>query len=221
MQPDPDGLSDRERESLSGVRNVEVRTRRIVGWNVLRRLTAAVSGMTEETLKQAGEPGLIFRDRSARAWYGSLTHSGSVMLAAVSAEVIPGVDIERVWFRQHYRKLAERYFTAAESAWIDEAAIPGSEGVDPGMIRFLKLWTRREAVVKALGVGVARGFPRFSVPAADGLTESVRIPYSDCDHVGGPVWLRDIVDIPEGMIAALAWRPKDGTVVTPWRPGPE
>lgn len=221
IPPDLDGLSDRERESLAGLKDTAVWSRRVVGCHVLRRLTAAVSGMSAETLRQAGEPGRIFWSAAARAWYGSVAHSGTLLLAAVSAHVIPGVDMELIRPRQHYLQLAERCFTAEESAWVQGAAELHSTDGDSGLIRFLKLWTRREAVVKALGLGVIQGFPRVAVPARQSLVEPVRIMCSGADPAAGQAWVKDIRNTPTSVIAALAWRPRDGAGVIPRRPEPE
>lgn len=82
--------------------------------------------------------------RTLRRVHVSLSHGGGVV-AAAAAFVPVGVDVERL----------DRYagrtvgLSAAESAWVDGEADPGHA--------FLRLWTRKEALVKvgALGLGEA------------------------------------------------------------------
>ena len=76
----------------------------------------------------------------------SITHSGRIVAAAVSACGPVGVDVETQRPRTNYRDLAAYAFGAAERA---EVALEGLAG-------FYRIWTLREAMAKATGEGLGR-----------------------------------------------------------------
>jgi 4'-phosphopantetheinyl transferase len=73
----------------------------------------------------------------------NVTHSGSLALIAVSHEGPLGVDVEVHRVIDHVAQLAKRYFTPAEAELV--AADPSA---------FFRLWTRKEAWIKAQGGGL-------------------------------------------------------------------
>ncbi|HET7662317.1 MAG TPA: 4'-phosphopantetheinyl transferase superfamily protein, partial [Rhodanobacteraceae bacterium] len=80
------------------------------------------------------------------------SHSGEHAVIAV-AHHLPalGVDIERVRPRRSYMALAERFFAASEHALL--ASLPE----DQRLPAFVRLWTAKEAMLKAHGRGLAYG----------------------------------------------------------------
>lgn len=80
----------------------------------------------------------------------SISHSGDVVYCAV-AHVPVGVDVERI--RSLPYKVMARNRTPLEKMWLYNR--PDDD--------FFTLWTRKEAVVKALGVGLQQSFADFSV----------------------------------------------------------
>jgi 4'-phosphopantetheinyl transferase len=72
----------------------------------------------------------------------NLAHSGEKALVAVAREVEIGVDVERLRPMPDYREIADRFFPEPEAAEVASEA------------DFFRRWTRLEAAVKALGVGV-------------------------------------------------------------------
>jgi 4'-phosphopantetheinyl transferase len=70
----------------------------------------------------------------------NLSHSGELALCAVASDREVGVDVKRVRAVPEMRRIVERFF-------------PGEEAGDPAA--FFRLWTRREAFVKATGRGLA------------------------------------------------------------------
>lgn len=74
----------------------------------------------------------------------NLSHSGKYAAAAFSDKAI-GIDIEAI--RNIDLKLATRYFSEAECKHI--------EACDDSELEFLKIWTRKESLLKASGIGIA------------------------------------------------------------------
>ncbi len=125
----------------------------------------------------------------------SLSHSGSWLLLAVARSVRPGIDLEMPRPRLRALAIARRYFSASEATWLAELA---PVQLEPA---FYRLWTAREAVVKALGRGIAYGFGRmqFALEA-----DSTRLLALDGDDPGA--WQIRQLDLCAGGYACLAWR---------------
>jgi 4'-phosphopantetheinyl transferase len=78
----------------------------------------------------------------------SLSHSHGMALIAVALDVDVGVDVERVRPIAQFEAIAERFFPPSEAAAF-AAALAGERERD-----FFRRWTRIEAMLKALGVGL-------------------------------------------------------------------
>lgn len=79
----------------------------------------------------------------------NVTHSDELALIAVSLERELGVDLERVRSISESARIVESYFTDAEVAQF--TALDPSQRDEA----FLRGWTRKEAILKATGVGLA------------------------------------------------------------------
>ncbi len=71
----------------------------------------------------------------------SFSHKDRILVVALSAKSV-GVDIEKITEKASHIKIAERYFTPKEIEYINSEE------------RFFRLWTRKEALGKLLGVGL-------------------------------------------------------------------
>jgi 4'-phosphopantetheinyl transferase len=98
-----------------------------------------------------GKPELAPADASegSRSLRFNVTHSGDLALVAVCRERELGVDLERVRTISEASRIVESYFTSAEQAQF--AGLPPSKQA----LAFLRGWTRKEAILKAKGVGLA------------------------------------------------------------------
>lgn len=95
----------------------------------------------------------------------SATHSGDALLLGFVRGDCIGVDIECLKPRPHVLELARRYFTAHEAAAL--AAMPAAEREDA----FYRLWTAKEALLKAIGHGLAHGLDRVGFGFASAKLE--------------------------------------------------
>ncbi len=84
----------------------------------------------------------------------NLSHSGRHALIAIARDQPIGVDLERQGRQRSVDAIAHRYFAATESRAL--SALP-AELRDAA---FLRLWTGKEAVLKALGQGLSFGLDR-------------------------------------------------------------
>jgi len=79
----------------------------------------------------------------------NVTHSHDLALIAVSLDRELGVDLERLRTISEAARIVESYFTAAEQAEFLALEEPVRAAA------FLRGWTRKEAILKAKGVGLA------------------------------------------------------------------
>lgn len=87
-------------------------------------------------------------------WHLSLSHSHGFSACAVSATPGLGLDIEPRHRHPHWQKLVRRWFTPREQLWLLDAN--DSEA-------FLRVWTLKEAWLKATGRGIAGNLQTLEV----------------------------------------------------------
>lgn len=91
----------------------------------------------------------------------NLSHTGNLAVIALGPRHL-GVDVESLESpgpdNRPWRLLARRYFSNPEKEYL----LSLKEAEQPAA--FLKIFTLKEATVKASGEGLAAGFPSFSVP---------------------------------------------------------
>jgi 4'-phosphopantetheinyl transferase len=99
-------------------------------------------------------------------WHFNVSHSGDLALIAVSRTRELGVDVEKTRLISESARIVRSYFTEAETEQFhqfDESARADA---------FIRGWTRKEAILKAQGVGLAglaTGFETmFGVAELDG-----------------------------------------------------
>jgi 4'-phosphopantetheinyl transferase len=93
----------------------------------------------------------------------NLAHSGGLGLFVVARQGLVGVDVEELRPIPDVAGLAAPFFSARESAEINNAS--GGEQAR----QFFKLWTRKEAWLKAAGEGITGPLNSFDVLAPPGV----------------------------------------------------
>jgi 4'-phosphopantetheinyl transferase len=119
-----------------------------------------------------GKPEL---DRTANDpdWTFNLSHSGSVVLYAVSRGRDLGVDVETVRPDFATQEIAERFFAPREVAAL--RAVPVA--IRPEA--FFHCWTRKEAYIKAQGKGLSIALDSFEVSLAPGARAELLATHDD------------------------------------------
>lgn len=122
----------------------------------------------------------------------SLSHTPRAAVLAVTAGRATGIDVEvaRPW--RDTIRLAARFFPAAEAAMLAKAAEEAREPL------FLRLWTRKEAVVKAAGDRIFRG---MGLPVA---SEADTFVLTDPTERLPGAWRVYDLPAPPGHVASLA-----------------
>jgi 4'-phosphopantetheinyl transferase len=157
-------LTEEERQRAERFRQQADRTRFICGRAALRLLLAEHLGLPAHEfrflLTPKGKPHL---DGTPIEF--NLAHAGELVALAISVDTI-GVDVERIGRPADPLAFARRRFAADETRRIEEAADQALE--------FARVWTAKEAVIKAEGTGVGLGLDRFVVPASSARWQAVR-----------------------------------------------
>jgi 4'-phosphopantetheinyl transferase len=106
-----------------------------------------------------------------------------------------GVDVERIE-RQPDLALAERYFAASEASWVRRQPEPAQ------VAAFLKVWTLKEALIKALGTGLATPLDRFAFDALE--SEAPQVRFLDPSLGDATHWQFFLPSLPAGYLGAVA-----------------
>ncbi len=119
----------------------------------------------------------------------NISHSNDIAVYAFTQSSPIGVDIEKA--KETYEDaVAKRYFSEEEYA--DLNAMPDSEKAQT----FYRIWSRKEAVIKALGKGIIYPLSSFSVPVVDSY-EPLRLT------VEGAEWHLQSMQIDENYQSAF------------------
>lgn len=145
-------LHESERERAERFAFDHLRRRYTVAHAMLR----SVLGVGPEAALEAGPHG---KPALTGGPHFNLSHSGGLAVVAVCRAAPVGVDVEAVRPLRRLRGLAERVMSAEELSAFERAR-------DPERF-FFELWTRKEAVVKAIGEGIIRELRSLSY---EGLT---------------------------------------------------
>ncbi|MBL0609848.1 4'-phosphopantetheinyl transferase superfamily protein [Aeromonas jandaei] len=125
----------------------------LVSRALLRQLLAQRLGTSPSALQfsngEHGKPQL----QDGR-WHFNLSHSGSWLVLALCQQGPLGVDIELGKRRHSPLPLARRFYAKSEYEWL--CALPENEQESA----FYRLWSRKEAVLKAHGGGIAAGLEK-------------------------------------------------------------
>jgi 4'-phosphopantetheinyl transferase len=177
-------LSPEERARADGFVVDKPRLAFVAGRAALRSLLGCYLDMPPErapiVLEPNGKPRLVGGDLRF-----NVAHSGDLAIVAVTRGCEIGVDVEHARSVDHAEEIAVRDFHPAEQTALRAASAAELPAV------FMRLWTRKEAVLKAVGAGLGYPLARFSSFAnaeGDGwisVPAHASLPDTRC-------WLQDI-----------------------------
>lgn len=177
-----DLLSDAEQAHLTGYRFREAAERYVVTRSLVRAVLGDHLGLTPREIRvtrtDTGKPVV------AEGVHFNLSHSGELILLALSDERAVGVDIERKRAVPKVTAMAARWFDDRERSDLDRILSQGAELSEA----FLRVWSLKEARIKALGVGIAGASrARLDVIEAlplDGLLQPLSARHGGPGYVG-------------------------------------
>ncbi|WP_367155062.1 4'-phosphopantetheinyl transferase superfamily protein [Methylomonas sp. HYX-M1] len=153
-------LSAEERAKAESFKLNRVRDRYAASRFYLRQTLADYLGCSAHglrfTLGPYGKPSL-----ACGSLFFNISHTGEMLSIAVTDVSEVGIDIEAVKPRANLTCLAQRCFSPAEYAhW---QALPAAEH----SASFYRLWTKKEAYVKAIGRGIGFGLENCEFDPAE------------------------------------------------------
>jgi 4'-phosphopantetheinyl transferase len=160
-----ESLTADERARAKQFRTAVLRNRFVASRGMLRRLLGCYTGLVPQAIQFAhnpyGKPMLDMCDATGRpvTIQFNVSHSNDILLVAVACAHAVGVDVERV--RQAHEldvlDLSKRFFSGGEYDMIRQVSDADQQ------LAFAKLWTCKEAYIKACGAGLSIPLDTFSI----------------------------------------------------------
>jgi 4'-phosphopantetheinyl transferase len=165
-------LYQTELERASRYYHQKDKDRFIISRGILRHLLGKYSDRLPANLRfdTGSNKKPFLKNDNDNGLYFNVTHSGNWILIAI-ADRETGIDMEKINPDFNYEEIVELIFTHPEIQHIRDSAPP------PGS--FYKLWTRKEALAKALGLGLTDDLKIY--PSLDG-THDFELPGSSLNN---------------------------------------
>ena len=188
-------LSPEEKARSDRFHFVNDRNRFVVARGLLRELLGGYLHQAPASLEfsygQHGKPSLSGENASSGLNF-NLSHSSGHVVYAIARERNLGIDVEHVRPESAGEDIAQRYFSAREVS--DLRTLPPEARVEG----FFHCWTRKEAYLKATGMGLQISLDSFSVSV---------LPAKPAQFLGGVEarWHMDAFHPAEGYVAAVVY----------------
>jgi 4'-phosphopantetheinyl transferase len=199
-----DVLSPPEQQNVERFRFQADRERYVIGRGLARVVLGRVLAAKPESLRfdcnAFGKPFLVEALNAGRLQF-NVSHSGDIVLVAVTAGRQIGVDVERIRDDVEIDDITERFFSSREQA--DLAALPLHERRDA----FFRCWSRKEALIKARGEGLSLPLHRFDVSV--GPREPPLLLATRPDPAEAGRWAIQDVHVGAGYAASVAVEGRD------------
>jgi 4'-phosphopantetheinyl transferase len=174
------------------------RRRFIAGRGILRKIISAYLTLAPAKVRfvytEYGIP-FVSDDQNRGALGFNLSHSNGMALYAVARGRRVGVDIEYMQEDFATLEVAERFFSKNEFEALK------SVSSDHRTKAFFNCWSRKEAYIKAIGMGVSYPLEGFTVSLAPGAAPALlRV---DADATEASRWKMYKLDAAKGYAAAL------------------
>ena len=179
------------------------RNRFMAGRAALRILMGGYTGKSPQDITFGytinGKPFIIDSPKSVTF---NVSNSEDLCLIAVGAFALIGVDVEKITQDRELEDIAKRFFSSGEAAAINQ--LP----VELRAAAFFACWTRKEAFVKAHGVGLVYGLDQFEVSTSPDEPARVLSIDSTSEHCKGLIdpheWSLINLKVDAGYAGALA-----------------
>ena len=126
----------------------------------------------------------------------NVSKSDELALVAVANSRDVGIDVERIRTVSDGKQIVQRYFSAEEQREFE--SLPASQQ----NLAFLHLWTRKEAVLKAMGTGLSMKLDQLTVTASP--HGPVRVVTIDGGKHAKTQWQIARIELTEQYVGALA-----------------
>ena len=178
---------------------------------VLRNLLCERLRCANEDLRfislEHGKPGAVVGDEQVRASF-NVSHGGNHGLVAVAPCGRLGVDVEERTLRHDPDGHIRKVFAPRE-----QEALAAARGVCKARM-FLRLWTLKEAVIKALGTGFSLDTSTFEIPPSMYCRRERRVANFRLPHLPDVRWRLEDLGTRDFAAALALELPKAGCEVS-------
>jgi 4'-phosphopantetheinyl transferase len=188
-------LADDERLRAGRFVHVPSREQFVVARATLRLLLGRYLGRAPESIRLAATPTGKPRLNGGELHF-NVSHTHGLALVALTRRGEVGVDVEQVRSCPTHLDLAARFFTPRESAAL--RALPPGRSEEA----FFHVWTRKEAFLKATGLGLTHGLERFEVAVPP--DDPARLLHIDGDRAAADTWSLFALEPAPGYVGTLA-----------------
>ncbi len=201
-------LDDAGRARHARLVTATLRERYLATHVAARRILGALLGCAPATLPIRhgvhGKPAL------PAPWSFNLSHSGGYALLAVAHGGELGVDIEQMRADIDAAAISARYFHPAERAALAALA------ADARREAFFRCWTRKEAYLKAVGVGLAGGLAQCRVSLDHEHAALLEVAWDPAE--ADRWWMASWQPRPGYAAALCVAQPRAAVVFHEWQP---
>jgi 4'-phosphopantetheinyl transferase len=191
-------LSPEERERADRFHFDVDRRRSVIGRGCLRLLLGEILDLRANELRieydEFGKPGLMPGQGQPPQF--NVSHSGNLILIAITIGRAVGVDVERIRTDLDLDGIAARFFSANECKTLASLAGPARYKA------FFTCWTRKEAYLKARGIGLSLPLDQFDVSFLP--NEEPCLLATRDDPAEAKEWRLQALDVSDDYAAALA-----------------
>lgn len=195
-----DDLHPNEIQLAFRLRDPQKQRRRLAAYRFVRKTLADRLAKDPSSLK-------IRRDAMGKPYleghplHFNLSHSGHLAALALCKDHPVGIDLELLSPARDLSALVARYFSAAEQrAW---EALPERAQI----YGFYKCWTRKEAYLKARGLGLRKELRALSMPLDEAPAAGLAVQDDDDQDWFIYPWVPD-----DGCVAAVAAPRQDSRI---------
>lgn len=160
---------------------------------VLGRYLNAKAGALKFSYSGYGKPGLNGEHKNSSLRF-NMSHSRGMALLALTEDKQIGVDVEFMRADFASEEIAQRFFSRCEVESFN--ALPKEDQV----AAFFRCWTRKEAFIKATGLGLSQPLDEFDVTLAAGDPAALL----RCKDDDASRWFLSDLEVGEDYAAALA-----------------
>jgi 4'-phosphopantetheinyl transferase len=198
-------LSRHELNRASGMRSQQLFDRFVADHGALRLLLSAYLETDPRTLQidvnKYGKPHIDIPHCRLRF---NMSHSGEITMIAVCLDAEVGVDVEAVRPIAEWEEIAASHFSSQENESLR------AEGSRTRVYAFFRCWTRKEAFIKAIGMGLSLPLDSFTVTTT--MTEPPALLHCAWDPEAVLRWSLIHLEPANGHVGAVAVKGTDWSV---------
>ncbi len=201
-------LSPDELERASRLRSFNLRADFIYTRGALRHILSDHAGVAPSeirfTYEDRGKPHLITSHGGDGIGF-NVSHSRDISVFAIAHGRPVGIDVEQIRNDYDHDPIAERWFSSRENELLGQ--LPEKDQT----AGFFAVWSRKEALVKALGTGISHRLSSFSVSVSP--TQPAAILETAWDPSQIDAWSIHDIPLPQGYSGAVVAAGQDWSPV--------